>query len=364
MKKTILIIIAMAFTITSYAQSGIQFPESDTTTVKKVYPYVLPFWGQQVTDRNIDLQLPFGLNVNYVYNQMSLELTHFSLNFYDGENLDGIINPETLNFKETIATANGVNIRADAWVFPFLNFYGLYSRNRGSTQVSFQPQIIEKDLGPNGNLMQINTLEKPIDVAPVYFTSNTFGIGATAVYGWDDYFVSVDGNLTWSTSDLLVETVTFFVGSARIGRRINFGNGMKLAVYFGAMYRNFVNREMNTGSLGVPELDDAMIKAVDGFLSINQRQIDFWEKMPDGTPGKDEKLAELNKRNDKLENAKGRIKNSNAINYSIKKEIINCWSTQVGFNLEFSEHWMYRGELGYREGQKFFMTGVQYRFGF
>ncbi len=30
----------------------------------------------------------------------------------------------------------------------------------------------------------------------------------------------------------------------------------------------------------------------------------------------------------------------------------------------FSEHWMYRGELGYREGQKFFMTGLQYRFGF
>jgi len=363
MKKILLSIFIITFTITGYAQSGIQFPESDSTTVKKIYPYVLPFWGQAVTDRNIDLQLPFGLNVNYVFNQMNLELTHFSMNFYDGENLDEIINPETLNFTETIATAHGINIRADAWILPFLNLYGMYSRSSGSTEVAFQPQKVETDLGPKGNLMEITTLEKPIDVAPVYFTSNTFGIGATSVYGWDDYFVSLDGNLTWSTSDLLEETIVFFVGSARVGRRINFGNGMKLAVYFGAMYRNFVNRENNTGSLGIPELDEAMIKAVDGFLAINQRQIDFWEGLPDGTPGKDEKLKELNARNDKLENAKERIKNSNAINYSIRKEIINCWSTQVGFNFEFSEHWMYRGELGYREGQKFFMTGLQYRFG-
>ena len=37
------------------------------------------------------MQLPFGVNVNYVFNQMTLELTHFSLNFYDGENLDDIV---------------------------------------------------------------------------------------------------------------------------------------------------------------------------------------------------------------------------------------------------------------------------------
>ena len=82
------------------AQSGIQFPKEDSMSVKKdTWPHVLPIWGQKVTDMNIDLQLPLGFNVNYVYNQMSLELTEFSMNFYDGENLDDIINPETLNIK-------------------------------------------------------------------------------------------------------------------------------------------------------------------------------------------------------------------------------------------------------------------------
>ena len=363
---TFVFIVLLALTSTSlFAQSGIQFPKEDSTSVRKTeYPYVLPIWGQKVADRNIDLQLPFGFNMNYVYNQMSLELTHFSMNFYDGENLDDIINPQTLNFTETVATANGLNLRGDAWILPFLNVYGLYSKNQGSTKVSFQPQTIETGLGPAGNLMEIRTLEEPISVPEVLFKTNSFGMGATGVYGWDDYFVSVDGNMTWTKSDLLAETITFFVGSARIGRRVSFRNGMKLAVYIGAMYRNFVNKENNTGSLAVPELDEGMSKAIDGFTALNNEQIAFWESMPNGAPGKDEKLTELYAREDRLVDAKTRIESSDAINYSIRKEIINNWSTQVGFNFEISEHWMYRAELGYRDNQKFFMTGLQFRFGF
>ncbi len=364
MKRILIIIITLAFTANTFSQSGIQFPKEDTTSVNKVYPYVLPIWGQKLTDMNIDFQLPFGLNVNYVYNQMSLDLTHFSMNFYDGKNLDDILNPETLNFKETIATTSGVNVRADAWVLPFFNVYALYSKNTGSTQVSFQPQVIEHGLGANGNIKEIRTLEEAIEVDPVYFTSNTWGFGSSVVYGWDNYFINADGNLSFSTSDLLDGTLKFFVGSARIGRRITFRNNMKLSLYFGAMYRNFVDRDINSGSLGVPELDEAMIKAVDGLINLTQERIDFWEGMPDATPGKDENLQDLNKKHDNLTSAKTRIEDANAINYSIKKEIINSWSTQVGFNFEISQNWMIRGEYGYREGQKFFMAGLQYRFGF
>jgi hypothetical protein len=106
-----------------------------------------------------------------------------------------------------------------------------------------------------------------------------------------------------------------------------------------------------------------MINAIDAFTEINNTQIEYWESKPDGAPGKDEKLAELYARDDRLINAKSRVENSDAINYSIKKEIIENWSTQIGYNFEISDHWMVRGELGYRAGQKFFMTGLQFRFG-
>lgn len=359
---SILLVLLLLNFAESNAQSGIQSPIEDSTTVKKDWPYVLPIWGQKVTDRNIDLQLPFGLNVNYVYNQMTLELTEFSMNFFDGENLDDIINPETLNFTETVATSNGVNIRADAWILPFWNVYGIYSKNQGSTKVSFQPQVIENNLGPNGNLKEIRTLEEAISVPEVLFDATSFGIGSTLVYGWDNYFVNVDGNLTWSSSELLVETVTFFVGSGRIGRRIIFPNNMKLSVYIGAMYRDFVNKQVNSGSLGVPEFDEAMSNAIDGLSAINDQQIALYESLPP-TPGNVEKLEELYARKVRLDEAGARIDNSDTINYSINKELIESWSTQIGFNFELTDHYMFRAEYGYRAGQKFFMAGLQYRFG-
>lgn len=364
--KTILILLIFTFvySIVGFSQSVMQHSVQDSSIITTEYPYALPIWGQKVTDRGIDLQLPFGVNVNYVYNQMTLELTHFSMNFYDGENLDDIINPETLNFTETVGTTNGVNVRADAWILPFINVYGLYSRNSGSTKVAFQPQVTEYGLGPNGNIKEIRTLEDPIEVDEVTFTANSFGAGASGVYGWEDYFVNVDGNISWSTSDLLEQTVGFFVGSARIGKRITFKNDMTLALYIGAMYRDFVNKENNTGSIGVPELDASMLRAVDGLTTINDQLIEKWENKPDAAPGKDEKLAELYARDERLSGAADRIENSNAINYDIKKEIVNNWSTQIGFNFEITDHWMYRGEVGYRDDQKFFMTGLQFRFGF
>ena len=345
------------------AQSGIKFPKKDTTTVKEVWKYKLPIWGQKVTDKNIQLQKPFGLNVNYVANELQLALTEFSMNFYDGQNLDEFINPQTLNFTETIATTNGVNVRADAWILPFLNFYGLYSRNQGSTKVSFQPQVIEYGLGQNGNLKQITTLENAISVPKVLFDTNSFGVGSTLVYGWSNYFISLDGNMTWTTSDLLEETVKFFVGSARIGRRVTFPNDMKLAVYIGVMYREFVDKQNNTGSLGVPELDEGISQAIDGLTAITDARIELLESLP-STPEREKEIADLYIRKDKLDNAGDRIENGDAINYRIKKEIIDNWSTQVGFNFEINDSWMYRGELGYSAYSRFFMTGLQYRFGF
>lgn len=361
-RGSFIIIIYLLFSNTDmYAQSGIKFPVSDSTTVHKVWKYKLPIWGQKVTDRNIELQKPFGLNVNYVANELQLALTEFSMNFYDGQNLDEFINPETLNFTETIATTNGVNVRADAWILPFFNFYGLYSRNQGSTKVSFQPQVTEYDLGQNGNLKQITTLENAISVPKVLFDTNSFGIGSTVVYGWSNYFVNVDGNMTWTTSDLLEQTVKFFVGSARIGRRVTFDNDMKLAVYIGVMYREFVDKENNTGSLGVPELDEAMTQAIDGITDITKARLKVLELNPDENA---EEIQRLKDRLVRLDNAGDSIENTDAVNYKIKKEIIDNWSTQVGFNFEINDNWMYRGELGYSAYSRFFMTGLQYRFGF
>ncbi len=347
MNKIILTLLLSSFYIGSFAQSGIQFPKSDSTSVNKDYPYVLPIWGQKLTDKNIKFQLPFGLNANYVYNRMELEMTGFSMNLNDRP--IEAIGLEELGFQPIIAITSGINLRADVWILPFLNFYGIYNESNGSTEVSMNP---------------FNT--GLINLDPVPFRSKTLGIGSTFVYGWNNYFVSVDANYTSSSSNILEDNVKFVVASARIGRRAEFDNGMALAVYIGAMYRNFVGHEANNGNVMLdeyfPELKDGIVTGIDTRITINE------DKIADPNypySAEDPSKVTLRTRNVLLNEVSSKIENSppSTVSYSIKKELINAWSTQIGLNWEISPSWMYRAEIGYSAEQTFFMTGLQYRFG-
>ncbi len=348
MKKILLLLITVFSLSTIQGQNAIQYPKSDTTKVDKVYPYVLPIWGQKLTDRNIKFQLPFGLNANYIYSKMDLEMTEFSLDI-NGKPLEGI-GLEELGFQDIIARTGGINIRADVWVLPFLNFYGLYTSINGSTQVSMVPFDTEL-----------------IELDPVPFKSDTWGGGMTLVYGWNDYFVNVDANITSSSSDILEDNVGFLVASARIGRRVTFDNGMALAVYIGVMYKDFVGHEANNGNVMldeyIPGLRPAILTGIENRITRNEDRITWLEEtQPDNWQVK---KALLERRNTNLEERYVQIDEAprSQVNYSLKKEIINPWSTQVGFNWELSESWMYRTEFGYSSNQTFILTGLQYRFG-
>jgi len=347
MNKTLLLFVITLFSASIFAQSGIQFPKSDTTSVDKIYPYILPIWGQKLTDRNIKFQLPFGLNANYVFNRMELKMTEFAMNL-NNKPIEAI-GLDELGFKEIIAKTSGINLRADAWVLPFLNFYGLYSENNGSTQVSMNPF----DTGL-------------IELDPVAFKSSTWGVGTTFIYGWNNYFVSVDANYTSSGSDILEDRVGFVVASARIGRRAEFNNGMALAVYIGAMYRDFVGHEANNGNVMleeyIPELKPTILNGIDSKITKNEDLIADPDYPYSANQPSKVKLAGRNK---VLDTAYKKIESapSSVISYSLRKEIVNPWSTQIGFNWEITPNWMFRSEIEYSAEQTFFMTGLQYRFG-
>lgn len=344
-------VIVLILIVLSYqdivAQSGIQFPKSDTTKVVKEYPYILPIWGKELTKRNIKFQLPFGINSNYVYNKMELEMTEFSLDL-NGIPIDGI-NEETLGFQPIIAKLSGLNVRGDIWVLPFINFYGIYSESNGSTQIAMAPF--------GGELITLD---------PVDFRSSTLGVGTTFIYGWQNYFVSIDANYTSSKSDILEDKVGFMVFSARVGKRVEFKNDMALAVYIGGMYRNFVGHEANNGNVMLedyfPGLKDGILEGIDNKIVVNQGLI----ADPNYPYNADEPTKiQLRTRNLALTRISARIESAppSQINYQLKKEIVQPWSLQVGFNYEITQNWMFRGELGYSSGQTFLLTGIQYRFG-
>lgn len=341
------------------------FAQVQDTSKAYDYPYSMPIWGQKAADRGIKLQLPYGFNVNYVFNQMELEISRFGMTVGSdplspiNDALNKYVNSETLNFKKTEAITNGMNFRADVWLFPFWNVYGLFSSSVGSTGVSLQPTWYDD----SGDLV----LALPEFSTVVEFSANTVGIGSTFAYGIDDHFFSVDANYTQSYSEILTEPAQFMVVSARVGERLDFKNDMKLALYVGGMWRGFVESDGNFGAVTFeevfPEIGSRVFPAIDAKLESNNQKIAAIS--PPSRPSDVAELAKLEAQNVILGEIDAAFESafSQDINYEIEKDIVNNWSVQFGFNFEINEKLAFRGEFGKGTGNSFVLTGIQYRFG-
>ncbi|MCV9386412.1 hypothetical protein [Reichenbachiella ulvae] len=335
---------------------SLQAQSSDTT----IFPYVLPVWGQKVQERGMadQLQLPFGLNVNYVNAFVDMEITEFQL-LVGGSDLTGILNTETLNFTQVGATTNGLNLRADAWILPFVNVYGLFSSVKGGTNVSLQPTW-------KNSLGEI-ILQLPEFSSEVEFDAIAYGAGTTWIFGWNGYFLSTDINYSRTDTELLKEQVGYMTLSARAGYRffLNKNNrDLFIAPYMGMMHRNFVGARGSSGTIGLdevfPELDNTFNNRVDTRLNSNQEMIDD----PNTSIGD---RIKLEAQNTALREIQSRVNESGffttEIDYFIEKELIQTVTFQFGFNFQINKNWMLRGEYGVADSQRFLMTGLQYRFG-
>ena len=339
--------------------------QDETNIGNTEWPYSMPIFGKEAVKRGYKIQLPYGLNVNYVYNRMDLEISQFDMRIGDDPNsninqlVKKQINTETLNFTNTIARTNGMNLRADVWIFPFLNVYGIYANSTGSTEVSLQPRWYDDE----GNLLlSVKEVESVVD-----FSANSYGVGTTVVTKlYEDYFISLDANISWSYSELLEDAATFNVISARIGDRVQLGETTFLAVYVGGMYRGFVDNQGNAGAITIsealPNLGSEIFPAIDERIEANNEKI---AQLDPNKPVEQAQIAVLETKNAALREIESAMEGllGTDVNYNIKKDIINNWSVQFGFNLEINPNLTVRGEFGKGSGNDFVMTGIQYRFG-
>ncbi|MBU2950618.1 hypothetical protein KO493_07915 [Tamlana agarivorans] len=324
------------------------------------YPYVLPIWADKVAERGMadQLQLPFGINVNYVNAFMDLEITEFGLDIA-GKDVSNIINVETLNFTKVDATTNGLNLRADAWILPFMNVYGLFSAVKGGTAVSLQPTWRNAE----GEII----LQLPEFSSKVEFDAMTYGIGTTLIFGWNNYFLSTDFNYSRTSTELLKEQVGYATLSGRAGHRFGLSKKNKdffIAPYAGVMYRDFIGAKGSSGEIGLdevfPNLDMNFNEKINGKITSNEAIIND----PSTSPAEKIKLQAQNQALTTIQetvNDSGVF--STKINYNIKKEIAQTVTFQMGFNLQINKHWMFRGEFSLSDQQRFILTGLQYRFG-
>lgn len=209
-------------------------PEKEEDTTQPLVPW-LPIWGQEAREEGYDLPLPIGLSFTGLVQHQVPKIENLKFGFGDPKARPGI---DLQGSKVVSATAL---VRADVWLFPFLNVYGFGGAIHGNADIS----INVRDFNLGGVPVDGFTLNIEDD-----YTGVTGGLGMTLAGGYKQYFGSLDANYSKAKLDFLDGKLDVTTVTARTGILVDsekYGNG---STWLGVMYLDLYERLH--GSIDVP----------------------------------------------------------------------------------------------------------------
>jgi hypothetical protein len=372
MKKIILfVLIACLVIIPAFSQVYTdkvvgQKNQALADTLKKTkYPYILPIWGEKVTQKGFSLPYSAGISVNYLWQKSDLVLNNLMIGFNNGPmyNLDEII-----RFDNSQSAASAVNIRPDFWLFPFLNIYGILAQAKTSTSITAGIWLPDtSDVWSEATSFSTKA----------NFTATTFGIGATPTLGVGGGWLALDMNVAWTDVSALDKPVFTFVFGPRAGKTFKFKKPERnIAFWVGGFRVKFSSgTEGNINLSDVMPVDQWQAKIDQGNANVaeKQTQVDAWwsglTPKEQANPTNKAKYETYNRAIDAAGNvlsaAEGAVTTAgtSTVQYSLDKRNKDMWNFIVGSQFQFSKHWMIRAEYGFLGSREQFIGGLQYRFG-
>ncbi|MGL4545866.1 MAG: hypothetical protein ACRC5U_07255 [Plesiomonas sp.] len=302
---------------------------------------VFPIWGDEAKTRGYTLPEPFGVNISYINVKQGIQVdsiaftgiqTHLPIqpNFLNIQgNLDIGINPTV---KETSQRSETTTLRADMWIFPFLNIYGVMGKTSGRTdslldmgvsvagninvaKVNYlnavkaackanQCLLTERQLKVNAGLLKLaveGILKKQniTDLSsvsipafsiptkdihfPLEFNGDTYGMGFVLAGGYDKWFALADVNYTQTKMDILEGQIAALVVSPRVGYTFSVAE-RPLRMWVGGMYQSIDQQfRGNIANLALPENLKQLLLLVDpnkqGKFEVNQHLESPWNTL-------------------------------------------------------------------------------------
>ena len=302
------------------------------------YDWLLPIWGDRVYKKGFDVPFPFGIMVNNFFGVQNMEISNVTVGIRQGDSIKGPLDlSKVIEFSDVKAKVYNVNIRADAWIFPFLDVYVL---------ANYLPQA----------KTEVN-LSKPVTLSTIAEQSGwAYGFGVMGAGGVGPFWLNADYSLTWADMQLLDNKVFTQILGIRLGQVIpNKKNPQKnMSFWIGAMGM-FLNNE-TVGEIALNDL----------FPGIPQSKIDeikqSYNTWYNDLPPPQQKVADaiVQKLQDRLD---GRNTDDTYIQYTLDKKPASKWAGVVGAQYQFNKAWQLRAESNCIGGDRFsVLLSINYRF--
>ena len=329
------------------------------------YPYALPIWGDKATARGFSLPFSAGVSVQYFGQRSDIVIDNLQVGFNSGTMypLDGIV-----RFDKAKSTSNGISLRPDIWLFPFLDVYAILGRSAASTDVGYSIWLPDSA----GKEQQVAALSSKVD-----FNANTFGFGLTPTMGVGGGWVALDMNFTWTDVPQLDQPAAAFVFDPRMGKAFRLRRpDENINVWVGGF-----RLKINTGTSGSIPLGDALPidqwqSSIDqGLAKVEQlnAEVDAWwnsltppqQANPANRARYEAAKAALSRAASFFAGADAALSNaaSSTVEYSLDKRPEDKWNFLVGGQYQLNKSWMFRAEVGFLSSRTHVIAGAQYRFG-
>ncbi|MGR5276124.1 hypothetical protein ACPV5J_05515 [Vibrio rotiferianus] len=261
MNKLIIAALSMV-TLSGYAS------EIDTTVVfeepnTKEHWSGLPLWGAKARELGYNLPVPIGISlfantqeVNYISEDDFILTAHGGmLGGFKGQK--GYIIPKD----DVSITGNdqSLQVRADAWILPFLNVYGLAGYTQGTKDITV---TLENAKDENEKPLPIlNKIKQPITIGLDYNAYN-LGIGMVAATQVrvhrkiNPIIITIAGAATNAWTNMTDSTILTTIGSVRAGQRYHTEIG-EFGIFAGYQYQSI--RQDITGNISARGTDAEFI---------------------------------------------------------------------------------------------------------
>ena len=285
---------------------------AERDSILKDYKQIFPIWGRKAVERGFSLPLPVGLNINNVYVDQGVALGQLGLSTNDNP----VAPVEWITLGEAASTIFTLNFRADLWVLPFLNVYGMYGKGWAQIDVP---------------------VTEPVDfVSHVEQEGSYVGVGITGTMGIKHNFLIVDVNWSWTSLEKLDEPVLVRNLGIRYGRAFKIDAKRRWNIWVGTSNLKFAAE--TKGSISLEEaIPGDRADSIRNELADYQNEQWYMDLGPVGKAAADSIVQAI------LATDLG----ATTINYNLTKQAADPWNMLVGGSFEFNRHWHIRAEVGF-----------------
>lgn len=188
----------------------------------------LPILGQAACEKGYVLPRPFGLSLGYMHQEQPFDVNGI---FVNGVNIQppGVVVVDEVQNEEATYT-----LRADAWILPFWNIYGVVGKTKGQ---AVGPPL--SNLEPIFPIICVLPGDFCADEAgfKLNYKADVIGYGTTIAGGYKDFFGMIDFNWTKADLDISLTDAKATVISSRIGWNGKIGRFTGV-LWVGAMYQD------------------------------------------------------------------------------------------------------------------------------